>query len=61
MRFNQTALALMSAVMAMLSVIAAATWGDVVNKEVAFYVVTGTLSLNAGLHAISASAVLIGK
>lgn len=61
MRFNATLMAILSAMMAMLSVIAAATWSDVVGRVEAFYIVTGTLSLNAGLHAIQAAAQLIGK
>jgi NhaP-type Na+/H+ or K+/H+ antiporter len=56
MHFNQTLMAILSSVMAVLSVVAAASWSSVVPPDVAFYVITGTLGLNAGLHALQAAA-----
>ena len=53
---NATILAALNAGMAVLSVIAAATWSTVVPPHTAFFIVTGTLALNAGLHALNASA-----
>jgi len=43
--FNPTILGVLSAVMSVLSVIAAATWSTVVPSDLAFYIVTGTLAL----------------
>jgi hypothetical protein len=56
MLVNATLYSVLSAAMSVLSVIAAATWSNVVPPNVAFYVVTGTLALNAGLHALNAVA-----
>jgi hypothetical protein len=60
MRFNATIVGILNAIMAMLSVVAAASWGDVIDKSISFYIVTFTLSLNAGLHTLSGAAILIG-
>jgi hypothetical protein len=52
---NASILSGLNAVMAALSVIAAATWSTVVPADWAFYIITGVLALNAGLHALTAS------
>ena len=51
---NATILTVLNATMAACSVIAAATWSTVVPADWAFYIITGVLALNAGLHALTA-------